>query len=487
MKKIILITSLIISSILVCNGQKKETFTLKKVLEIANENSPTLIQTRLSLIQSEENLKAQNADMKSQFSLKLDPFSYSNRTSFDKRTSTWFTNKTMGSNGTFTISQPIVFTDGVISLNNRFGWQKSETVGRLEDETFSNKLYLSIEQPIFTYNRRKMRLKELEFDYENSKMSYILKKLNIEKTVTQQFYQVYKDQKDLTIAKEEFRNQEKNYNMIKAKVEAGLLKKEELFQAEVNFATSKSNLYNKEIALENSKDGFRQSLGIGLDRDFLILANVKTDKIDLDMQDAVQKGLNQRMELRQKEIATEQALFNLIKTKASNEFKGSISASFGLLGQNSDVNKMFHKPTDDQAVTVSLNIPVWDWGAKRARVRASKAAIESSRIDTKELKKSIEIDIRKTCRNIPNLLKQIEIAKQNVSNAERTYDLNLEKYKLGNLTGMQLQQFQDQLTQKKQSVTSAIISYKLELLNLKIQTLWDYKTNKSYLKSNSIK
>jgi len=332
-----------------------------------------------------------------------------------------------------------------------------------------------------------MRLKELEFDYENSKMSYILKKLNIEKTVTQQFYQVYKDQKDLTIAKEEFRNQEKNYNMIKAKVEAGLLKKEELFQAEVNFATSKSNLYNKEIALENSKDGFRQSLGIGLDRDFLILANVKTDKIDLDMQDAVQKGLNQRMELRQKEIATEQALFNLIKTKASNEFKGSISASFGLLGQNSDVNKMFHKPSDDQAVTVSLNIPVWDWGAKRARVRASKAAIESSRIDTKELKKSIEIDIRKTCRSIPNLLKQIEIAKQNVSNAERTYDLNLEKYKLGNLTGMQLQQFQDQLTQKKQSVTSAIISYKLELLNLKIQTLWDYKTNKSYLKSNSIK
>ena len=46
---------------------------------------------------------------------------------------------------------------------------------------------------------------------------------------------------------------------------------------------------------------------------------------------------------------------------------------------------------------------------------------------------------------------------------------------------MELQQYQTQLTTAKQEYTNAIISYKLELLNLKIQTLWDFETSQSYL------
>lgn len=486
MRKIIFLIAIVLVSYNVSSGQKKETFTLDKVLNIASENSPQLKQSELSLTRSKQNLKAQNANLKSQFSLNLNPFSYSKNRNFDKRTSSWYSNSTKSSSGTFTVSQPIKYTDGTISLNNRLSWQDSKT-GDIENETFSNKLYLSVEQPLFTYNRTKMQLQELEFAFENAKINYAIQQLNIEKNVTQQYYQVYQDQKNVTIARDEFRNQKANYKLVKDKVEAGLLKAEELFQAEVNFASSKSDLYNKQISFENAKDNFKQMLGISLDRDFILLANVKIDSINVNMKSAINYGLSQRMELRQKEISTEQALFDLIKTKAQNEFKGSISASFGLLGQNTSARRMYSNPEDDQTVSLKLSIPVWDWGAKKARVRASKASIESTKIDAKEERKSIEINIRKICRNIPNLLTQIDIAKQNEKNSQRTYELNLEKYKMGNLTGMELQQFQNQLTQKKQALTNAIISYKLELLNLKIQTLWDFKNNKSYLPTNLLK
>jgi outer membrane protein TolC len=486
MKKIVLLLATVLTTCLFSFGQEKETFTLERVLKIAEDNSPSLKQTKLRLVQSEENLKAQNAGLKSQFSLNLDPFSYQKNRNFDKRTSTWYSNETKSSAGTFTVSQPVKFTDGTISLNNRLSYQNS-TTGELNNETFSNKLYLSIEQPLFTYNRTKMALKELEWSFENSKINYAIQQLNIEKAVTQQFYSVYQAQKNLTIAKDEFKNQEANYSLVKDKVEAGLLKREELFQAEVNFASSRSDLYNKEVELENVKDNFKQALGIDLDRNFLILADVSANKINVEMKAAINYGLMQRMELRQKEISMERALFDLIKTKANNEFKGSISASFGLLGQNKSANRMFDNPEDDQAVSIKLSIPVWDWGAKRARVKASKAAIESTEIDGVEEKKTIEISIRKICRNLPNLLTQIDIAKQNETNSERTYDLNLEKYKTGNLTGMELQQFQNQLTQKKQALTNALISYKLEVLNLKIQTLWDFEKNASYLPVNLLK
>jgi len=73
------------------------------------------------------------------------------------------------------------------------------------------------------------------------------------------------------------------------------------------------------------------------------------------------------------------------------------------------------------------------------------------------------------------LQNQIEIAKQNVTNAQLTYDLNLEKYKNGDLTGMDLNIYQNQLSEKQLSYTNSLISYKLELLNLKIQTLYDFE------------
>lgn len=72
-------------------------------------------------------------------------------------------------------------------------------------------------------------------------------------------------------------------------------------------------------------------------------------------------------------------------------------------------------------------------------------------------------------------------------NAERTYDINVEKYRNGALTGMELKNQQTQLTDAKNALTDAIISYKLRLLDLKIQTLWDFQNNKSYLPVDLLK
>ncbi|MDE6451700.1 MAG: TolC family protein, partial [Odoribacter sp.] len=88
------------------------------------------------------------------------------------------------------------------------------------------------------------------------------------------------------------------------------------------------------------------------------------------------------------------------------------------------------------------------------------------------------LDIRQICRRLPILLSQVDIQRKNVENAEHTYIIQSEKYRNGDLSGMELQQYQSQLTQAKQAFTNAVISYKLELLNLKIQTMWDFEQNR---------
>ncbi len=88
---------------------------------------------------------------------------------------------------------------------------------------------------------------------------------------------------------------------------------------------------------------------------------------------------------------------------------------------------------------------------------------------------NIKLTIRQIYRNLGNLLTQIEIARKNQENAELTYEINLEKYRNGDLTSMDLNLQQNQLTQKKNALINAIINYKIELLNMKLQTLYDFE------------
>lgn len=469
-----ILTILLISNILCSFSQ--QGLTLEQSLSIAESNSPDMKRTRLSLIRSQENLNAQNAALKSNFSLTLNPIAYSQNRSFNELISQWNSVQTTQSYGEFTVTQPIVLTDARISLVNRFGYTDSYSeYSNTTTKGFSNNLYLIFDQPLFTYNRTKLQLKELELALENSKISYAIQLLSLEEMVSQAFYYVYQQQQSLDIANQAFQNMQKSHEVIKNKVDAGISAREEMFQAELNLATAKSDFDNSEVSLENAKDDFKILIGMSLFDDLIVLPNIEVDTVQVDIAFAIDQGVANRMELRQREIDIEMSQFDLIQTKSLNEFKGNLGLSFGIFGDNENLEDIYANPTDNEDVALSLTIPLWDWGERKSRIKATEASIEAANISFDDERNNIILGIRKVYRNLINLQNQIEIARQNVINAQLTYDLNLEKYKNGDLTGMDLNIFQNQLSETQLSYTNSLISYKLELLNLKIQTLYDFE------------
>jgi outer membrane protein len=460
----------------VLSSFSQKGMTLEETLKVAENNSPIMKRTRLSLVRSQENLNAQNAALKSRFSLSVNPIVYSQNRAFNNLISKWNSIKTTESYGLFTVSQPIVFTDATVSLINKFGYNNSYSeYANSTSKGFNNDLSLNLSQPLFTYNRTKLQLKELQLALENTQLNYAIQLLSLERTVATSFYSVYQNQQSLEIARQAYENMQKSYEVSKNKVDAGLSAREEIFQAELNLASSKSDYENSMVSFENAKDEFKILIGMSLYDDFIVLPNIKVDTVQVDIAFAIDKGLENRMELRQQQINIETSEFDLIQTKALNEFKGNLDLSVGLFGDNEKFGNIYQNPTDNEGVSLSLTIPLWDWGEKKSRIKASEATIASSKISLEEEQNDIILGIRKIYRSLLNLQNQIEIARQNVINAQLTYDLNLEKYKNGDLTGMDLNIYQNQLSQKQLSYTNSLISYKLELLNLKIQTLYDFE------------
>ncbi|MDZ7270637.1 MAG: TolC family protein [candidate division KSB1 bacterium] len=458
----------------------QRVLTLQDALAIAMQKSPDIQRSQLNLQRSSESLNAQKAALKSQFSLSITPVDYRNERVFNSFFSRWNTNETKSWSGTFTISQPIRWTDGTLALINRFGWQDVYSeFQNTRSKTFSNNLYLSLQQPVFTYNRTEIALRRLELDLEDAALSYAIRKLALERSVAQAFFDVYKNKMSLEIAREELSNQEQSYQIIKNKVDAGLSALEELYQAELNLSTSKSNVQNKQVVLDNSLDAFKQLIGMSLFEEIAVQADITHQPVQVDLQLALDHGLKWRMELRQARIDIETSQFDLIQASATNEFRGDVTVSYGVIGTDERFANIYEVPTKNQRLSLSLEIPLWDWGEKQSRIKSAEAVVKTRELSLEEERTNIIIAIRQVYRNLQNLEQQIEIARQNVRNAQLTYDINLERYKNGDLTSMDLQLYQNQLSQKKLALVDALINYKIELLNMKIQSLWDFEKNES--------
>lgn len=478
--KLMLITGILIFSSNAIFSQVK--LTLDDAMEIALQNSPDIKKARLNMEQNKEYLNAQLASLKSRFSFEVTPFSYSKTDTYNEYFSDWYTSENKGAKGSLLIAQPIKFSDGTLILRNDFEYQDNFAEANNSNyKGYNNSLYIQYTQPLFTFNRTKMNLERNRLSLENATLAYSIQMLSLERLVSRAFYSIYQQQMASEIALEEYENQKVSKGIIQSKVEGDLAAREELYQAELNLATSKSSLDNSLVSLENAKDQFKQLIGLSLYEDVEVITNVEYKPVVVSLEKAIENGLRQRFEITQRKIDFDNAQFTLIETTSFNEFKGDVSLSVGLMGYDERFSDIYDKPTKSPQIGITFSIPIFDWGERKARIRAAEISVETIQIDQKSLEDEIIINIRQVYRNLNNLISQINIAEQNEKNAKLTYEINLERYTNGDLTSMDLQRFQNQLSTKKMDMSNSLINYKLELLNMKIQSLWDFENNRSFV------
>lgn len=488
MKKCIIAAILLLS----CPLWAQKIINFENALKIARQNSPDIRQSRLSLERSQELLNAQEAALNSQFSLSVTPYNYTKERIFNQEFSRYSTVEGQSMLGTFSVVQPIVFTDATLSLTNRLRWfdskseffesdfQTGETIlNSRKTRSYDNILQLGLDQPLFTYNRTKLALQDVKTDLDYAYLNYVISELQLEQMVAQLFYRAFQNKLALQVAREELNNTQVSYNIIENKVNAGLAAREELFQAELNLITSRSSVQNQNVIMQNSLDDLKQLIGEPIEDSLSVVAIIDQEPVSIQMDRAIQLGLANRMELRQRNLDIRNSKANLTRAEATNEFRGNLRLSYGITGDDKRFENMFDNLDENQQVSVSFEIPIYDWGEQASREKAAQATVRASELNLNDERTAIEINLRKTYRSLKNQAIQIELARQNVKIAQLTYDINLERYENGDLTSMDLNLFQTQLSQNKNGLVDAMINYKLLLLDMKVQTLWDFEKDQA--------
>ena len=460
------------------------SMTLREALQRAWEKHPTVQRAHMNLQRSQLLFKANQASLKSQFRLTLTPLSFSAGQRFDERFSTWYTNSTYQSVVNFRVTQPILWTDGTLTFQSHLNWRNSNTEnpnGTVKWTGFGQTTNISFSQPLFTYNRQKMRREQLQNSIKRDHLNYSLQKLTVERDITSRFYDLYRQANSVKIAKENYEAAQETYRIISSKVAGDLLAKAELYQAEVTLANARSSLYSVENQYLIAHDRFKRDLELPPDDTFSLEVDTTVREIAVDLPHATDHALKVRQEIQTRKLDIRQSEFSLITTKAENKFKGTLTLSMGLSSQKEQITTLFSDMTRTPEAALTLEIPLYDWGSKKAKVEAEEISKQLSELDFELQKRDIIYSLRQVVISLNNAYAQVEIAQLSLMNAQRTYDIYLERYKNGELTSLQIQQRQIQLAEQKSKVINSIIAYKIELLNLKVQSLWDFENNTPYI------
>ena len=469
---------------------KAETYllTLQESIELAKEKSYTMRNLQEDLKIAEYNLKSATSSLKTHidFSLTMPEFNQTVRTWDDTTGVSFYSIKRMDYGGMVTVNQPLI-------TNGNIYWETSlnsydDFYNRDRSATFNTRLRLR--QPIdalYGYNAIRSSLRSARLDYERSSKSFRREELNLVYRVSNSYYNLLSLQRSTEIALLDYERQTEANEIAQNKYASGLIREVDALQMEVDLAEAQNSYEMALINQESAINSFKELLGIELTDSVILKDELKYNVITVDADKAVEYALNNRIELRERDIAIEQQQMAIRQRKAEGMVRGYFDAYVQKTGTSMDdmnttygntlrtsANDFIDRPIN-YGVGLTVSVPLLDWGENKARVRAAEARQHQNYLAKEELERSIETEIRNAVAQLNNNLKRLQLLEKNVVIAEKSFAITLQRFTDGDIDSQTLALERNRLNSAYRNHLSAYIAYQLSLADIMRKTLYDFE------------
>lgn len=395
------------------------------------------------------------------------------------------------------LTQPILLTDGRITLQSDFQQLRQSIFQEQIDATDRSKRFVSslsirFNQPLFVPNQLKLNLERAQLQLARSQQTFTSTQLNVVYNITQFFYNTYSAQRRLEIAKDALAQQTQSAELAQKKYEAGLIPEVDALLMEVDLARSRNQLLQAQGSFTRQSDALKLELGLSLDDSVQVHVSLELTHFDIDEEIAIAHGLKHQASLNQRQIDYRLSEIALKDVRSQGALRGDFSASYERTGIGNDPTEdissrdLFDASWNDLrrrprnlGLQLILTMPLWDSDLNRARVAQAQTQLDQSQLRLENQRQQVMLSIRNTIVRLRESQSRLDVLRRSEDVAKRTYEINLARFENGNITAQDLTQTRDGLTQARQNYLSAYIQYQIAIADLKRQTLYDFENNKS--------
>ncbi|MCF8358320.1 MAG: TolC family protein [Prolixibacteraceae bacterium] len=475
---------------------KGETYLLNldQSIAIAKMKSLDMLSLKQDLKIAEYNLHSATSRFKTHIDLDLTVPNYTEtiRQFEDSSGITFYPVRQSVLGSSLTINQPLP-TDGRIYISS--GINSTDDYNE-QDRWMRLNTRLGFTQPIdalYGYNNIKSAFKRAELAYEESQKRLKREELNLVYSVSNSFYRLLSVQKREEIARMNLERQQEAFEIAKNKYEAGLIREVDALQMEVDLAEAQNDYDLSLVDQQSAQNNFKQLIGIGLNDSVVISSEMDYKIVAINVTNAVELALQNRLELRESDIQIELNKLNIQRQKAEGMITGDLNAYYEKIGVNNstlsnDVGSAingsftdFQERPGNFGIGISINIPIIDWGENKALVKAAEARLQKNQYEKEAILRDIETEVKNLVAAVNSSLKRLQLLEKNVRVAEKSFEITRARFSDGDIDSQALALERVRLNNAYTSHLEAYIAYELNLSDLMRKTFYDFKNNQPIL------
>ena len=146
-----------------------------------------------------------------------------------------------------------------------------------------------------------------------------------------------------------------------------------MLQLEVNKLNEETNCMNARIEVENAMQELRSYLGIREDTDLQVVVDDSIPDFIVNLEEALllaNANSPDILNMQRRQLESES---NVANARANAGLKADIYLRFGLTQTGDKLRDAYRDPLDQQYVSLSISLPILDWGRGKGQVRVARS------------------------------------------------------------------------------------------------------------------
>ena len=442
----------------VAKAQDHIKLDLQKTIQLANDSSLEAFRTQNMYLSGYWEYRTYKANRLPSLTLNMTPAEYNRditkRYDSEKDLDVYRSQQSFYASGNLAIQQNFDLTGGTFYLQSQLGYMRSFG-GNKTTQFTSVPIRLGYSQSLVGYNSFKWERKIEPLKYEKVKKEFVYNVEAVSVQATTYFFNLAMAQAEYNLAKENMVSSDTLYSIGVQRQKIAAISKADLLTLKLDVVNARNTLQNKASALKRAM--------------FSLVSFLNVDKA-LQM---AHENNPQLLGLKQNVLEAER---NVDKTKKESRFNASVNASIGFNQVADNFGDVYHKPMQQDLVSVSVSIPLVDWGVRKGKYNMARNNLNVVKTSARQDEISLDEEVIMT-------VNDFNIQQNMITSAEEALDLSIlaynetrQRFIIGKADINSLTLSLNRQQEAQQNYISALQNYWLNYYKIRKLTLHDFAT-----------
>ena len=381
-------------------------------------------------------------------------------------------NDYLGLDGAVNITQKLWPTGGTLSVESSLDYLHQSGSGGSGNQFMSLPVAVTLSQPLFSVNHLKWNRRIEPLRYREAQARFLTETEQVAMQAISLYFGLLLAGEQVNIARQNLQTAEKLYEVAQAKRRMGTISENDVLQLRLDVLTARSALTNSESTRQARQFALRSFLDVEADIEPVVPEDVPQVRLDYDnvLAHALQNNALATT-MRRRQMEADYA----VASARANRQSINLYAQLGYTGTGENMSNAYRHLLSNEVVSVGITVPLLDWGKRKGQRRLAESNRDIIQGQLRQQAQDFRQDIFILTEQFNNQAEQLRIACEADTIARRRYHTNVETFKIGSISTLELSDAQKAKDQARIGRIQHLFNYWYYYYQLRSIALWDFE------------